>query len=121
MNLSSFVNGLLRNRQIFIQMLLDILNWFALFLLEHKRFRSNEQKIKVNFSCSIFYKNIYFILHSFLLVFCIFVLSKYMIQKAFQKYINNFRGFSREIWILTFVTFINRAGTMVFAFFILNT
>jgi predicted MFS family arabinose efflux permease len=39
-----------------------------------------------------------------------------MIKKAFQKYINNFRGFSREIWILTIVTFINRAGTMVLPF-----
>ena len=39
-----------------------------------------------------------------------------MIQKAFQKYINNFKGFSREIWILTLITFINRAGTMVLPF-----
>ena len=39
-----------------------------------------------------------------------------MILKAFQKYINNFRGFSREIWILTLITFINRAGTMVLPF-----
>jgi predicted MFS family arabinose efflux permease len=39
-----------------------------------------------------------------------------MISRAFQKYINNFRGFSREIWILTLVTFINRAGTMVLPF-----
>jgi predicted MFS family arabinose efflux permease len=39
-----------------------------------------------------------------------------MIQKAFNKYIDNFRGFSREIWILTFITFINRAGTMVLPF-----
>lgn len=39
-----------------------------------------------------------------------------MIQRAFTKYINNFRGFSREIWILTLVTFINRAGTMVLPF-----
>lgn len=39
-----------------------------------------------------------------------------MIQRAFQKYINNFRGFSREVWILTLVTFINRAGTMVLPF-----
>lgn len=35
---------------------------------------------------------------------------------AFQRYINNFKGFSREIWILTFITFINRAGTMVLPF-----
>ena len=39
-----------------------------------------------------------------------------MLQKAFNKYIDNFRGFSREIWILTLVTFINRAGTMVLPF-----
>ena len=39
-----------------------------------------------------------------------------MIQRAFTKYIDNFRGFSREIWILTLVTFINRAGTMVLPF-----
>lgn len=39
-----------------------------------------------------------------------------MIQKAFQKYISNFKGFSREIWILTMITFINRAGTMVLPF-----
>jgi predicted MFS family arabinose efflux permease len=39
-----------------------------------------------------------------------------MIQKAFHKYIDNFRGFSREIWILTLITFINRAGTMVLPF-----
>ncbi len=39
-----------------------------------------------------------------------------MFKNAFRKYINNFRGFSREIWILTLVTFINRAGTMVLPF-----
>ena len=39
-----------------------------------------------------------------------------MLQRAFQKYIDNFRGFSREIWILTLITFINRAGTMVLPF-----
>lgn len=39
-----------------------------------------------------------------------------MIQKAFSNYIHNFKGFSREIWILTLVTFINRAGTMVLPF-----
>lgn len=37
-------------------------------------------------------------------------------KKAFTTYINNFKGFSREIWILTFITFINRAGTMVLPF-----
>ena len=39
-----------------------------------------------------------------------------MIQKAFRNYISNFQGFSREVWILTLVTFINRAGTMVLPF-----
>nr|WP_294938699.1 MFS transporter [uncultured Flavobacterium sp.] len=39
-----------------------------------------------------------------------------MLSKAFTRYINNFKGFSREIWILTLITFINRAGTMVLPF-----
>ena len=39
-----------------------------------------------------------------------------MLANAFQRYINNFKGFSREIWILTTITFINRAGTMVLPF-----
>ena len=39
-----------------------------------------------------------------------------MLKRAFNKYIDNFRGFSREIWILTLITFINRAGTMVLPF-----
>lgn len=39
-----------------------------------------------------------------------------MIKNAFRQYINNFRGFSREIWILAIITFINRAGTMVLPF-----
>lgn len=39
-----------------------------------------------------------------------------MLQQAFTRYVNNFRGFSREVWILTIVTFINRAGTMVLPF-----
>ncbi|EIA07405.1 MDR family MFS transporter [Flavobacterium frigoris] len=39
-----------------------------------------------------------------------------MLATAFSRYINNFRGFSREIWILTLITFINRAGTMVLPF-----
>lgn len=39
-----------------------------------------------------------------------------MLITAFQRYINNFKGFSREIWILTIITFINRAGTMVLPF-----
>ncbi|MEO0037251.1 MAG: hypothetical protein RIQ59_462 [Bacteroidota bacterium] len=39
-----------------------------------------------------------------------------MIKNAIRKYLSNFKGFSREIWILTLVTFINRAGTMVLPF-----
>lgn len=39
-----------------------------------------------------------------------------MIINALHRYINNFRGFSKEIWILTLMTFINRAGTMVLPF-----
>lgn len=39
-----------------------------------------------------------------------------MLLQALTRYINNFRGFSREIWILTLITFINRAGTMVLPF-----
>lgn len=39
-----------------------------------------------------------------------------MLSAAFNRYINNFKGFSREIWILTIITFINRAGTMVLPF-----
>ena len=39
-----------------------------------------------------------------------------MIKTAFSRYINNYRGFTREVWILTLITFINRAGTMVLPF-----
>ncbi|MEO8233779.1 MAG: MFS transporter [Flavobacterium sp.] len=39
-----------------------------------------------------------------------------MFQTIFNRYINNFKGFSREIWILAIVTFINRAGVMVVPF-----
>jgi len=39
-----------------------------------------------------------------------------MLRAGLQRYFNNFKGFSREIWILTLVTFINRAGTMVLPF-----
>lgn len=34
----------------------------------------------------------------------------------YSSYIANFRGLSREIWLLAFVTFINRAGAMVIPF-----
>lgn len=39
-----------------------------------------------------------------------------MLHSLFKKYIAAFQGFSREIWFLTLVTFINRAGTMVLPF-----
>ncbi|WP_026728747.1 MDR family MFS transporter [Flavobacterium denitrificans] len=39
-----------------------------------------------------------------------------MLKTAFSHYINNFKGFTREIWILALITFINRAGTMVLPF-----
>lgn len=39
-----------------------------------------------------------------------------MFRQAISRYLNNFRGFRREIWILAIITFINRAGTMVLPF-----
>jgi predicted MFS family arabinose efflux permease len=39
-----------------------------------------------------------------------------MLKSGSQRYINNFKGFSREIWILAIITFINRAGMMVVPF-----
>lgn len=39
-----------------------------------------------------------------------------MIKNALRRYINNFKGFRREVWILAIITFINRAGTMVLPF-----
>jgi predicted MFS family arabinose efflux permease len=33
-----------------------------------------------------------------------------------KNYLNNYKGFSKEIWILALMTFINRAGTMVIPF-----
>lgn len=39
-----------------------------------------------------------------------------MLKTAFGRYINNFKGFTREVWILALITFINRAGTMVLPF-----
>jgi predicted MFS family arabinose efflux permease len=39
-----------------------------------------------------------------------------MLKTALHNYINNFKGFRREIWILALITFINRAGTMVLPF-----
>jgi len=37
-------------------------------------------------------------------------------NKLFTNYINTFRGLSREVWWLSLITFINRAGTMVIPF-----
>ncbi|KAB1158151.1 MFS transporter [Flavobacterium luteum] len=39
-----------------------------------------------------------------------------MLKTGLQRYIDNYKGFSREIWILAIITFINRAGTMVLPF-----
>lgn len=39
-----------------------------------------------------------------------------MIQRIFSAYINSFSGIRREVWLLAFITFINRAGTMVIPF-----
>jgi len=39
-----------------------------------------------------------------------------MLRTGFRNYINNFKGFRREVWILALITFINRAGTMVLPF-----
>jgi len=39
-----------------------------------------------------------------------------MLKSGLQRYFNNFKGFSREIWILAIITFINRAGMMVVPF-----
>ena len=37
-------------------------------------------------------------------------------KQFFTNYLDNFRGFSKEIWVLTLVTYINRAGAMVMLF-----
>ncbi|MFC7358389.1 MDR family MFS transporter [Jejudonia soesokkakensis] len=37
-------------------------------------------------------------------------------KKFYRNYIRNFQGLSREIWLLSLVTFINRAGAMVIPF-----
>jgi predicted MFS family arabinose efflux permease len=39
-----------------------------------------------------------------------------MLKTALGRYVNNFKGFTREIWILALITFVNRAGTMVLPF-----
>ena len=37
-------------------------------------------------------------------------------KKIYSNYLANFRGLSHEIWLLAFVTFVNRAGAMVIPF-----
>jgi len=39
-----------------------------------------------------------------------------MLKTALRSYVNNFKGFTREVWILALITFVNRAGTMVLPF-----
>jgi len=39
-----------------------------------------------------------------------------MLKTGLKLYVNNFKGFRREVWILALITFINRAGTMVLPF-----
>jgi predicted MFS family arabinose efflux permease len=39
-----------------------------------------------------------------------------MLRTALGHYLNNFKGFTREVWILALVMFVNRAGTMVLPF-----
>ncbi len=39
-----------------------------------------------------------------------------MLQQVFRAYIGSFRDLRREVWLLAFITFVNRAGTMVIPF-----
>ena len=39
-----------------------------------------------------------------------------MLERIFQLYKSSFSGLSKEIWLLSFITLINRAGTMVLPF-----
>ena len=39
-----------------------------------------------------------------------------MVKRLFRSYIDSFGGLSREIWWLSLITLINRAGTMVIPF-----
>ncbi|MEZ5009668.1 MAG: MFS transporter [Chitinophagales bacterium] len=40
-------------------------------------------------------------------------------MKYLKKYINTFSGLRKQVWFLAFVTFVNRAGTMVIPFLVL--
>ena len=39
-----------------------------------------------------------------------------MLQSLLQLYVKSFSGLTRDIWMLSFITFINRSGTVVFLF-----
>ena len=39
-----------------------------------------------------------------------------MFTRAYRYYIGSFGGLSREVWLLAFITFVNRAGSMVVPF-----
>ena len=39
-----------------------------------------------------------------------------MLSKTIDAYLDSYRGLSKEIWLLSLITFINRAGTMVIPF-----
>ncbi|WP_324721423.1 MDR family MFS transporter [Salinimicrobium sp. HB62] len=39
-----------------------------------------------------------------------------MLQRLFRAYVGSFKDLRREVWLLAFITFINRAGTMVIPF-----
>lgn len=45
-----------------------------------------------------------------------FIFIPIKMKKLYTNYISTFRGLSREIWLLSLVTFINRAGAMVIPF-----
>lgn len=40
----------------------------------------------------------------------------YGMKKYLNSYFDNFKGFSREVWVLTLITYINRTGAMVMPF-----
>ena len=39
-----------------------------------------------------------------------------MLQSLLQLYIKSFRGLTKDIWLLSFITFVNRSGAVVFLF-----
>ena len=39
-----------------------------------------------------------------------------MLQRLFRAYVGSFQDLRREVWLLAFITFVNRAGTMVIPF-----